>query len=257
MPRSRTIALLTTGLAGAAGLAGCGGGGSPARLDVSALKQTAQTTEAAGGARMTFSAHLAWQTLRGAGVLDMKHDAYSMSVQLGALGKSQVVLMGKKLYVTLPPSVRKGALAGKRWGVVDLAKAAKARGSDLSQLAPSTAPGSILEQLRAVGDVKRVGTATVRGVPTTHFHATVDLHKAAALLPPARRAQMQPQIDQLVLQAGQSTVPVEAWVDGQKRLRRESVTLGNLGTMRLDLYDFGEQRRVVAPPADQVANLGQ
>ena len=141
--------------------------------------------------------------------------------------------------------------------MVDLAKAAEARGSDLSRLAPSTAPGSILEQLRALSDVKSVGTFTVRGVPTTHFHATVDLHKAAALLPRARRAQMQPQIDQLVLQAGQSTVPVEAWVDGQKRLRRESVTLGNLGTMRLDLHDFGHQKHVIAPPADQVAHLGQ
>jgi hypothetical protein len=206
---------------------------------------------------MQFSAHLAGPTLRGAGVLDMRHDASGRSLQLGARGKSQVVLIGKKLYLTLPPSVRKGALAGKRWGVVDLATAAKAQGSDLSQLAPSTAPGSILEELRAVRDIKRVGTDTVRGVPTTHFHATVDLHKAAALLAPARRAQMQPQIDQLLLQAGQSTVPVDAWLDGQKRLRRESVTLGNLGTMRLDLYDFGYQWRVVAPPADQVANLGQ
>lgn len=252
MPGSRTIALLTIGLAGAAGLAGCGGGGSPARLDASALKQTAQTTEAAGGARMDFSAHLYGQTLRGAGVLDMKHDAYSMSVRLGALGKGQVVMIGNTLYLTLPPSVRKRAAAGKRWEVGDLAKAAKVRGSDLSQFAPSTAPGSMLEQLRAVGDVRRVGTDTVRGVPTTHFHATVDLHKAAALLPPARRAQIQPQIDLLLLQAGQSTVPVDAWLDGQKRLRRESVTLANLGTMRLDLYDFGKPRRVVAPPADQV-----
>ena len=252
MTRSRTITLLTTGLAGAAGLAACGGGRSPARLDATTLKQTAQTTEAAGAARMALSGHLYGLTLRGAGVLDMKHDAYSMSVQLGPRGKGQVVVVGDKLYLTLPPSVRKGALAGKRWDAGDLAKAAKVRGSDLSQLAPSTAPASMLEQLRAVGDVKRVGTDTVRGVPTTHFHATVDLHKAAALLPPARRALMQPQIDQLVLQAGQSTVPVEACVDGQNRLRRESVTLGNLGTMRLDLYDFGKPRRIVAPPADQV-----
>jgi hypothetical protein len=241
-----------TGLAGAAGVARCGGGGSPARLDASALKQTAQTTEAAGRARMEFTAHLPGPTLRGAGVLDMKDDAYAMSLRPGAFAKSHVVVIGKKLYLTLLPSVRKGALAGKRWAVVDLAKAAKAQGSDLSEFAAATAPGSILEQLRAAGDIKRVGTDTVRGVPATHFHATVDLHKAAALLPPERRAQIQPQIDQLVLQAGQSTVPVDVWVDGQKRLRRENVTLGNLGMMRLDLYDFGEPRRVVAPPADQI-----
>jgi hypothetical protein len=206
---------------------------------------------------MEFSAHLGGPTLHGNGVLDMKHDASSMSVRVGAHGKSQVVVIGTKLYLTLPPSVRKGALAGKRWVVVDLAKAAKPRGSDVSQFALSTAPGSMLEQLRAAGDVKLVGTGTVRGVPTTHFDATVNLHKAAALLPPARRAQMQPQVDQLLLQAGESTVSVEAWVDGQKRLRRESVTLGTLGTMRLELYDFGAQRRVVAPPASQVADLGQ
>jgi hypothetical protein len=216
-----------------------------------------QTTEAAGGAHMEFSARLAGMPLRGSGVLDMQHDAYSMSGGLGASGKGQVVMTGNKLYVTLPASLRKGPLAGKRWGMVDLARAAsadKGSGVDLSNLATSTAPGSMLEQLRGVGDVKVVGTDTLRGVATTRFRATVDLHKAIALLPPARRAQMQPAVDQL-LQTGQSSVPVEAWVDRERRLRREIVTLAGLGTMRLDLSDFGGQRRVVAPPADQTADL--
>jgi hypothetical protein len=246
--------MLATGLA--AGLVGCGGG-STHRLDAHALTQTAQTTEAAGGAQMEFLAHLDGLTLRGSGVLDMQRDAYSMSVRLGATGKSQVVMTGKMLYLTLPPSVRTRPLAGKRWGVVDLAKWAKAdngSGMDMSPIAPSTAPASILEQLRAVTDVRRVGTDTVRGVPTTHFQATVDLHRAIALLPPSRRAQMQPALDQL-LKSGGSSVLVEAWVDGQKRLRRETVTLPSVGTMRLELHDFGKQRRVVAPPSDQTADL--
>jgi len=33
------------------------------------------------------------------------------------------------------------------------------------------------------------------------------------------------------------------------------VTLASVGTMRLELYDFGKQRRVVAPPRDQTADF--
>jgi hypothetical protein len=250
--------VLATGLA--AGLAGCVGGGSSHRVDAGALRQTDQITEAAGGAHMEFSAsaQLAGLPLRGSGVLDMQHDAYSMSVRLGALATSQVIMTGNKLYFTLPPAMRKGPLAGKRWALVDLAKWAKAEERpgtvDMSQLAPSAAPGRLLEQLRAVGEVKRVGTGTVRGVAATHFHATVNLHEAIALLPPSRRALMQPALDEF-LQTGQSSIPVEAWLDDQGRLRRETMTLAGLGTMRLDLYDFGKQPSVIAPPADRTANL--
>jgi hypothetical protein len=139
--------------------------------------------------------------------------------------------------------------------MVDLAKAAQQQGLDVSKLAPSMDPGSILQQLRAVGEVKKVATDTVRGVPTTHFHATVDLNKAVKLQPPARRAQMQRSIDALVQQTGTATIPVEAWVDSENRLRRETATIGKLGSLQLDLFDFGPQQTVTPPPADQTVDL--
>jgi hypothetical protein len=79
-------------------------------------------------------------------------------------------------------------------------------------------------------------------------------HKAIALLAPSRRAQMQPALDQL-LQTGQSSIPIEAWLDEKGRLCRETMTLAGIGTMRLNLYDFGKQPSVVAPPANRTADV--
>jgi hypothetical protein len=115
--------------------------------------------------------------------------------------------------------------------------------------------------------VKKVGTETVRGVETTHYHASIDLGKALdqADIPKSLRdaeKQFEKSND-----AGASTIPVDVFVDGDGYVRRISLDLENfLGdgagsgatsgpalTESIDLYDFGTPVNVQAPPPDQVS----
>ena len=121
-------------------------------------------------------------------------------------------------------------------------------------------------------DVQSVGTGTVRGVETTHYHASLNLAKAAdrADIPPELRDAVQKLI--AGSGGGSGTIPADVWIDGEGRVRRTTLTLdvaslGGLGggsgaagalptvTVSVDLYDFGVPVKVETPPAGDVAQL--
>jgi hypothetical protein len=178
--------------------------------------------------------------------------------------------------------VATGLTGGKQWLAVDLNQIATNQGnSGLGQLlasAPSD-PSELLVYLTAVeGQVKTVGPDTVDGVPTTHYDATIDLDKVAALDPGAAST-----TKQLEQQLGTNSLPIQLWVDQQNRVRRISVdeniahpvpgstisggtsTTGtndtnlNIGsvhvTFTVTLSDYGTPVHIVAPPADEIDNL--
>jgi hypothetical protein len=103
-----------------------------------------------------------------------------------------------------------------------------------------------------------VGSEEVRGVPTTHYRATVRLSDALAEVPAAHRRQVEAAFEQL----GDAEVPVDVWVDGDGLPRRIRMDMGaELGpmvggkgpaTMTLDLFGYGEPVEIHVPPADQV-----
>ena len=119
----------------------------------------------------------------------------------------------------------------------------------------SATPSSAAQVLLAAGkDVTKVGTATVRGVKTTHYKGTiaVDGPQTAKLGGVARAA-----IDKLKAQ-GVTTLPFEAFLDAQGRLVRlvEKVALTVQGTKAdttttVDLYDFGTAVSAAAPPKSE------
>jgi hypothetical protein len=179
----RSLALvgwLASALATAVVTTGCGGGGGG--LDGSAVTQAAQATQGARTARMSMSASIAGQTMHGGGYVDLKGHAADISMSIPQ-GTIREVFNGKRLYMQLPQSLRKGPLAKKPWAMVDIDAVAKAKGIDLGALQTQSDPSQTLDQLRAAGQVHKVGTETVRGTKTTHFSAVVDLRKAAAAKP--------------------------------------------------------------------------
>lgn len=240
-------------LATAVGVSGCGGGG----LDGSAVAQAAQSTQAAGTARLSFNAVAAGMTLHGGGVVDMQDRAAAISVTLPQ-GTLQAVTRGTRLYLKFPPGLRNGSGARTPWVTVELGAVARAKGIDLGALQSIGDPNGTLDQLASAGQVQRVGSETVRGVPTTHFKAVVDLRKVPARAPVAQRAAVRRSVEQMIRLLGRSSLPVEVWLDGQKRLRREqlSIPVGGLPVKEtVELYDFGAAATVTPPPADQVTDL--
>jgi hypothetical protein len=123
----------------------------------------------------------------------------------------------------------------------------------------SADPGGLLAALSTVSStVKELGPSVVRGVPVTGYALTIDMARVAAV-PGADKGE----VDGLLNNVGDTTIPVDVWVDGNNLVRQEKLALPLLGgsgtpggvtlTLTTDFYDFGVPVQISAPPAAQVA----
>jgi hypothetical protein len=115
----------------------------------------------------------------------------------------------------------------------------------------------MLRFLKAVGSSHVVGSEPVRGTPTTHYSASIDLGRAADTLGDQKTAAA---LKQLYASSGATTMPVDVWIDRAGRVRRESFSMtlgGAAGTgagmdMSIEFIRFGVPVDLRAPPSDQV-----
>lgn len=147
------------------------------------------------------------------------------------------------------------------WVSMDLEQAG---GVDPFSGGGTTDPARTLDYLRGVsGDLTEVGQAEVRGVPTLHYRATVDLERALAELPADDRAALEPAIEQTREMLSGSEFPVEVWIDGDGLPRRMEyaldVTVPGAGqssmSFSMELFDFGTAVAVEPPPPGDVTDL--
>src|SRR5205807_9035312 len=139
----------------------------------------------------------------------------------GAL-KIDEVFAGHVIYMKAPFYAR-FLPKGKSWLRLDVAQLGKRLGINVDQLSQFSGgdPRQTVDQLRAVsGDVKKLGSDTIRGVKTTHYRATVDLRRYPKLVPAAQRATAEQGVKRLIDLTGTSSFPEDIWIDGQKRVRR-------------------------------------
>ena len=108
------------------------------------------------------------------------------------------------------------------------------------------------------------GSELVRGVPTTHYRATVDLDRVADVVPSADRGQLRAAISKLIAQTGTSKIPVDAWVDAQRLVRRIAMSLqmgsggGNVQLrVTIELFDFGATPPVSTPASSDTFDATQ
>jgi hypothetical protein len=254
MPRIAVSLMLC--LAAAGGLAACGA----EDFDPDVVAQAADKTASAGGAKVAFTIDVAGQAMRGSGFMDAKGRKGRVRFALPqGQGEMETLFLDRLIYLHLPEKL--GAqLGGKPWLKLDLEKLAKSQGIDLGALqsTSNSDPTQQLDQLRGAGKVTRVGSEKVRGTPTTHYRATIDLRKAAKKVPAAQREEARRSIDRLIKLQGRSTLPVEVWIDDKGRLRRERVTQrvqGQSLDFTMDLYDFGTREALKAPPASQTQDF--
>jgi len=159
------------------------------------------------------------------------------------------------------------ALHGKQWMKLDLAKIERANGVNLNAVTStgSSDPTQMLQALENESDsLQNLGAATVRGVPTVHYHAVIDLDKAAKNAPAAIRAAVQKSDARLVAMLGTHRMPMDVWI-GQDHLVRRlayhmALPVASTGEtlamdVRLDMFDFGVPVHVTAPPASDVMAL--
>ena len=248
-------------------LGACGQGGAPPhQLVVSA----ASATQDSGSAKMQLDISMSGAaqplSMRGEGAIEFASQRSRMTMNVGALpgaaGEIEMVTDGPDIYMKLPNAQAIGMPTA--WVKLRAEDMAGAGANQFSQLS-TTDPARGLEMLRgASDDVREVGAEDVRGTPTTHYSATVDLERAIDEAPEKARAALQQQMDML----GTKTIPVDVWIDEQGLVRRQTVTMdlskmaqqagaGQTPTemkMTLELYDFGTDVDTTPPPKSEVTD---
>ncbi|HLY95161.1 MAG TPA: DUF2092 domain-containing protein [Gaiellaceae bacterium] len=211
-------------------LVACGGSKKTVSTSsaLSAVEAAAVKTVQAGSSHVSLTASAAASgqniSLTGNGAFDTKSRRGMMHVDLSAgtlTAALDEVLVGTSAYIR-SPLLTAALPPGKKWLKIDLAKAGKAAGFNLSLLA-SQDPGQALSYLRSLKSVTVVGKETVGGSSTTHYHGV----------------------------ASGSTY--DAWVgdDGYVHQVRVVTTAGAKVTATTVLSDFGTAVKVTVPPAAQ------
>jgi hypothetical protein len=246
-------------------LSGCGS----SAVVIGPLARAADVTAHVGGAHMQLSVRIEGAgspqaiTMNGGGYFNFAAHEGSFSVQLAglpvaALGSEptmQEIFKGSDLYIGSSLFTNK-LPAGARWMKMDLARVGQAAGLDPSQLLNGQSnPAQFLEYLKASGaSVTMVGHDRVRGVPTTHYAADIDLGKALAAVAGANAGATQKAIAEL----GVSELPVDVWVDANNLVRRLQINLNAPAAgqslqlqMNLELFNFGATPTVSVPPPSE------
>jgi hypothetical protein len=262
-------------------LSGSGCGTSTAALDP--VAQAAEATSHAGGAHIALSVEVAAPglpqpfTLSGQGFFNYGSQEGTLSLDTTSLPagvsaalpsgplhieeifKSSAIYVGSPLFAGKLPG-------GARWMKIDLGRFAQAIGFNPQQLAGGQSnPAQLLQYLRATsGAVELVGGELVRGVPTSHYRASVDLGKVADVLPSSDRGQLHAALAKLIAQTGTSKIPVNVWVDAHHLVRRLTLALplstGGQRTqlsMTMELFEFGPTPTLSPPPAGEVFDATQ
>ena len=205
-------------------------------------------------------------TVEAVGFLDLRGRRGRLSVTtegkglVGAdalAGDMEMILDGEAMYMK-SPFYQQLAPGHEPWLRVSFEELGLRGMSQLGQQDPL----AFIEAMRGVyGNVEEAGREDVRGSPTTHYSAAIDIERLVANLPEGSRGAVVDSFEQL----GISEMPIEAWLDDEGRLRRmtSEVALSGAATeggrmeLSIELYDFGVAFDLTVPPDDQVAEFSE
>jgi hypothetical protein len=147
---------------------------------------------------------------------------------------------------------------GRPWIKLDISGAIP--GGGLSSLPTTSDPAQFVQYLKAVStSTTKLGTARIRGVPTTGYRVVVDLSRYPSLVAPPERNRVRRTIKTLEAALGRDSMPLEVWIDRNHLVRREHLAFSECISqvhesidLTMDLYDYGPQPRPRIPPASQV-----
>lgn len=248
-------------VASLAGITGAGSGDDPLEriaksADELAKSGSAQfrgtTTAETGGptAKVTFDGRFHFSQRAGEYLVD--------AAAIGLLGSDKVraLLVDGTMYFGLDAleGGESPALVGKKWLRLDPALL----GAD-GQIGQTDPNGSI-DALRGVtGEVENLGTERVRGVRTTRYRVRIN---------PARAVNNAPEdLRELVRAAvrpfGSKVIPAHVWIDGDGRLRKLRLRVGDgsllspRGSVAFEYFDLGAPVSVEAPPEGEVVDFAE
>lgn len=229
---------------------------TPLAVDsVAVVRDAGKKVIGSGSSKLTLtsSTKVGTQTIvfGGDGIFDYSHKLGQLVIKLPATGSArgaeiQERITGGNLYLALPN------MPGSFYKV----SLADIGGTSLGSSSDPTASFSTLSSVSQ--GVQKLGTEQVRGASTTHYRGSVDVVKATA-----KTTGIAHDLVQGLLKNGLKTLPFDAYVDDQGRLRKyvqtvalpaSAKTAGKPinSTTTIELYDFGTKVDVQPPPAAQV-----
>jgi hypothetical protein len=269
MPTRATIAGV---IAAAITVAGCGSSGSSSQTTTggssagSAVVRAADVTDATPGYRFTAALQISGavtirDTLSGTilrasnkGAIDLRQHL------LGRFMKIDERFSGRTYWISASSIPDASKLTSKPWLRYNI-------GATLNQLgvgglpsgSSSSDPSQYLAYLKGAGArTRRLGSATVDGVATTRYAATVDLHDYVRQVPAGQRAQARKTVQRLISTIGSDELHAQVWIDDHHLARRISLSfpecVGNEHlhlSMTVDMFDFGTKANVTLPSASQ------
>jgi hypothetical protein len=264
MSARRLLSLLCLG-ACAAALAGCGD-----TLSLDPVANAASNTAETQSARIAFAATIdaagmGRMSMEGSGLYDGRAKSGWMfmkfrdlpaaaQAQLGANPSMEIIFDASDGIVMYMRSSAFSQLAGDRWVKMDLEKMADKMGVDLGSLgsANQADPSQALGLLMASDHAKVTGSEVVRGARTTRYSLHIDVRELAE-----DAGELGESLEKMLETTGLDSIPAEAWIDEQNRIRRLKFRMsmnspmgGSFSmTMTEELYDFGV-RANINPPAD-------
>jgi hypothetical protein len=169
-------------------------------------------------------------------------------------GGMQEIINSSAIYLKMAQLSR---MAGKPWVKMPLSGIAKASGINVSQLfqqAESSNPLVQTQMLASSANVRKVGTATIDGVPTSEYTGSYPISAGLAKLPASARAKIEPQVQAM----GLKTETFRVWLDNQQQVRK--VVTSDQGTSEqvtstVQVTSVNQPVTVSLPPAAQTATV--
>lgn len=266
MTRLATRHLLLVALAAAALVpAGCAEGISVEDRLAGAPAATQDAVSARVSIVTTFTGvddpMLADSEITGAGAFDFAGDRGHLAMQMPGMEDAGVdhietVFLDEVVYSQLPMP------EGVQWLRMDTAELGT---QGLQQLGGASDPSANLDLLEGARDVEEVGEEEVRGATTTRYRFTVDLEAARGEADAEPQQQM---LDTMREQLGTSELPMEVWLDGDDRVRRQRSEIdldamhaegqaasGGTVVTVVEFHDFGVDVQVEAPPEQDTVDI--
>lgn len=248
--------------------------GASSNGEMNLIAHSAEVASNAGSARADYSMEMSTGSggptvgFTGDASFDFTTQAFAMTMDLDAPGAAgfgtEMRFVDGVMYMRMPTELG----APTPWISLDIAAVA---GEDvLAELTAGSDVTQTLHYLRGAGDITEVGREEVRGVPTTHYRADVDLGRAADLMPGDQRDQFEAAVEQFEAMAGRTSMPVDVWIDDAGLPRRMNYRIemdggafsdqlpgdGSLAmSFSMELYDYGQPVSVGAPPPNQVTDM--
>jgi hypothetical protein len=253
-------------------VAGCGAAISQdATVSPDILAASADKVRDAGSSRLTWDMKLEASgdsgEMTGAGLFDYRrnvgHLTYDLSEFDSELEKVEMIADGSVVFVS---DFGEELAPGKSWLKVDTADV-PGGGKFVGALGQIDSPVEELKYLRAVSkEIEEKGKEEVRGVPTTHYRAVIDVPKlgelAASEAPPASRKQMRREAMARFEKMGVDEAPMDVWVDEGGLPRKMTLQLAfevegekAKTEISVEFFDFGVPVRVTHPPASETVDL--